>query len=303
MSDFPWCELGVVSNCWREQLRQGEPLDRLVEQALREGLRSIELRQGCLGDHEGSVASGKAGALWFPIAEKLAKLAANYPEARLNLALDVPFLGPSWRVDFPPLLEAGIAAASALSGERSTPHLRLVDLRTSPGDLNQWLAESRGDEIVAQIVRLAERMESLGGVLSIENSLQDWQPFHDLFQAARSALGAHRSCLKLCFDPCNLLFSNDRPNPGETSRELEAEAISMIHFKQRDQNGPTTRLGAGSVDWRSVMSALRAIGYRGPALFEIESSAEVWENLRHSRRWIECVASSVIRGIKPREPL
>ena len=45
-------QVGLVSNCWKTQLEQGQDLVELLDRAGERGLRAIELRQGCLGRFE-----------------------------------------------------------------------------------------------------------------------------------------------------------------------------------------------------------------------------------------------------------
>ena len=54
--------LGIVSNCWKIQLDRGQTLDVLIEQAVRQGLRAVELRQGCLGEYESALADDVSSA-------------------------------------------------------------------------------------------------------------------------------------------------------------------------------------------------------------------------------------------------
>ena len=70
---------GLVSNCWRAQLEQDYPLESLLEQAVENDYRVVELRQSCLGTFE--------DAQQMPSAERLARLPERFPEVRFNLAV------------------------------------------------------------------------------------------------------------------------------------------------------------------------------------------------------------------------
>ena len=68
----------------------------------------------------------------------------------------------------------------------------------------------------------------------------------------------------------------------------------MVHFKQRLQGRFLDSVCDGDIDWSEQLGALAQIGFCGPALFEIESSSNVWQRLEASRRYLQThVKSSV----------
>jgi len=71
--------------------------------------------------------------------------------------------------------------------------------------------------------------------------------------------------LKVVWDPANALVAGESPYP-EGYRKLPPSRIVHVHAKDCTLEGhtPTWReLGAGSVDWRGQVAALRADGYSG----------------------------------------
>lgn len=265
--------LGLVSNCWRTQLDSGTPLDDLIAEASRRGYRAIELRQGSLGDYE-------SGAPCLPDACALSELPNRFPGLRFNIAIDVPFLHP----EMTPgdcVFSAGKRAAQAVAGEWP-PHLRLVDLTTSAPELETTGPERAGETIV----RLAESLRAIGGILSVENSRQRWNSFRAAFDLAHRQLGADLSRLRLCYDPANLLFPDDAVDPTEVTASLVPDELSMVHFKQRKDGRSYPAVCDGDIDWPSQMAALKTMHYAGPGLFEIGPHRRIWEYLAGSVNYL-----------------
>lgn len=277
-------QLGLVSNCWQTQLARGESLDALIAEAARRGYRAVELRQGCLGTYE-------SGNQRLPHAVELGELTQRFPQLRLTIAIDLPFLdGRDYSDD--PLFAAGRQAAQAL-GSNSSPHLRLVDLTTTtieqtPESVN---------EVGSTLATLARKMSEVDGVLSFENARQPWASFWTVFQSARRQLGADGSRLKLCYDPVNLLLSGEAIDPVAIAASISPDEISMVHFKQRCNGRIAPAVCDGDIDWRAQLAALRKTGYCGPHLFEVASHKNLWEYLAGShnylrRRGLELVSAS-----------
>lgn len=266
---------GLVSNCWRVQLAQGEAIERLLEQAVAQGWQWVELRQGCLGACERPDDR-------FPLPAALGRVADSLPELRLGLALAWPAFGsPGPREK--ELFARGVESALALARGRS-PMLRLVDLANSGQDTAE--TAQHADRFAESWGRLAQPLAQAGGALAIENASQPWRLLVDAVRSTRRALGEHASAMRICFDACNLFKAADRPEPAESLRSLAVEELSMVHIKQTLRGQPLTAVGEGDVDWRAQGQALESLGYDGPALFEIESHREVWRNLAQSREFL-----------------
>ena len=43
----------------------------------------------------------------------------------------------------------------------------------------------------------------------------------------------------------------------------------------------------GELDWAAQLAELQAIGYDGPALFEVAPHERIWENLEESRAYLQ----------------
>ncbi len=263
---------GIVTNCFQRQLDDGGLLRDLIAEAAQRGFRAIELRQGSLGEYE--------SADRFPDAARLAELPERFPGVRFDYAMEFPFLKPALSVSdglHTPILSAGKWAANAVAGE-APPHLRLVDLTTKAADLRGIPATKSAQ----QLGRLVEAMTEIDGILSVENGPQPWESFRRVFDLLQEDSGADAHRLMLCFDPVNLLFCEDQPNPTDVTRSLPANAIAMVHFKQRRDGQPLTTVCDGELDWPSQAAALQQIGFSGPGLFEIAPSDSVWDALTES---------------------
>lgn len=258
--------LGLVSNCWKVQLDSGMPLDSLISESVRRGLKVIELRQGSLGDYE-------TEQVFVPRADRLSELARRFPDARFNVALSQPCLGGELRRE-DSLFLAGRSAASALvNGQR--PHLRLVDLQTPAGQCS----DSSVEAAARGLVELTEAMIEVEGVLSIEHARQPWPWFDSVMNAAWQRLGEQCCRLRLCFDPCNLLLTERIEDVANIVESVRPEDVSMIHVKQRKDGQVQSTLGDGDLDWPRLWETLRRRGHAGPVLFEIAPHVDVWANL------------------------
>lgn len=273
---------GIVSNCWKTQLDQGAALADLIERAEQIGYRAVELRQTALGEFE-------TGEDSLPLAEPLTVLPERFPGVRFNVAVCVPFLDAGMQTSHP-VFTAGKWATQAVAGE-SVPHLRLVDLMTS-GDA---FAKADLKAVSKSIVQLTRSLIEIDGFLSIEHSRQPWKPFREVFLSAREELGTDKDRLKLCYDPCNLLFPGDGVDPNEVTASLEAGELSMVHFKQWDDGNILERVQDGKIDWSEQVWILNQKQYAGAGLMEIAPGENIWENLEGS--W-EYLRESGMTGIE-----
>jgi len=265
--------LGIVSNCWRVQLDEREPMDSLIAVALRRDYRTIELRQGCLGRYERGIDR-------MPDADALAELPRRFPEATFNIALSFPYCSELTALD-DRLFVAGVDAAEAVAG-RHAVHLRLVDLTTTA----EQAAANVVADVSARLAALAESLARKGGVLSIENSRQPWHWTLSVLRAAKRILGTHSRHLRLCYDPCNLLMAPDVTNCGAATRSLAADELSSVHAKQQHAGQVLPKVADGDIDWAEQSRALAAMDYQGAILFEVAPDKAIWENLEVSRSYL-----------------
>jgi sugar phosphate isomerase/epimerase len=268
--------LGIVSNCWREQLDAGTSLDELIEEAVRRGCDHVELRQGCLGGYE---RAGEGG-LWPDVAA-LGPLAKRFPETGINLAMALPYLGGEVTPRTRLFLE-GMSAAVAL-GRGGEGHLRLVDPETPAASVTA----DREAGLAERLASLASACADAGARLSVENARQPWGTRRGILSRARQRLGPRAGALGLCYDPCNLLSASDRPDPQAETARLRAEEIALFHYKQSREGAPHPEVGAGDIDWAVQLQALRQIGYMGARLFEIPAGPDIWERLECSRDYLK----------------
>lgn len=266
-------KLGLVSNCWQNQLEAGVDLVDLVTGAAEIGFKCVELRQTCLGRFE-------HGEQCIPDADALRELPAAAPSIEFDVAINVPFLQPGL-AEKTDVFPAAADAAAAVAGTHR-PHLRLVDLTTT----SRQLVETDVAALSQSIAGLAERMIGVDGWLSVEHSLQSWLPFLDVFRAARQRLGDRSAHLRLCYDPVNLFFGDVDPDPGAVTRSLSADEISMVHFKQRRDQAVLSRVADGDVNWRDQAVAFEQIKYPGPGLFEVQSTEELGLEVKASVEYL-----------------
>ena len=278
--------LGLVSNCWTMQLDAGVRLNRLIEQAVAEGFRFVELRQGCLGDCEDPQTR-------LPHADALKKLAQGFPEITFDLAVELPVFSEFIDVSST-MVESLLLGALALSTNDRPAHLRIVDLvsRDVPAERSATDPPNTDfslEDVVNSLLNLEGQLPA--GIVSVEHSFQPWSGFRRVFEAADSRSGSSRDSINICYDPCNLWLANDGENSNEITGQLPVEWLSMVHLKQRVRGSISTRLEPGDVDWARQLGLLINAGYTGPFLFETAPSEDVWECLRESREYLASISS------------
>lgn len=281
--------LGLVSNCWKMQLDAGTSLNRLIEQAVAESFRFVELRQGCLGDCEDSETR-------LPHADSLQKLAQNFPEITFDLAVELPVFSEFIDVSSE-MVEALLLGALALSANQRPAHLRIVDLVSRDVPRKRLAADTANstfslEDVVDSLLNLKAQLPE--GIVSVEHSFQPWSRFRQVFEAAGSQRNSSRDSVKICYDPCNLWLTNDGENANEITEQLPVEWLSMVHLKQRVGGSISTRLEQGDVDWVRQLELLSRANYSGPFLFETAPSDDVWKRLHDSRDYL----ASIIRRLR-----
>ncbi len=273
--------VGLVSNCWKTQLEQGQDLVDLVGRAAERGLRAIELRQGCLGRFETSEQQR-------PLSGLLSELPRRFADLSFSVALSLPFLNPGWN-PADSLFAAGLESARAVAGS-SVPHLRLVDLETGDG-----LSEADERLTVDGLKRIADQARAADCLLSLEHARQPWEQFRRILIAGnRGRDPDHR--IGLCYDPCNLLLASDRPDPQHATRSLGSERVTMVHFKQSRAGRVLGDMGPGELDWGDLAESLAGLGDCGPGLFEIAPTADVWDALDRSVEYAVAVGLPLLIG-------
>ncbi|NQV28034.1 MAG: sugar phosphate isomerase/epimerase [Rhodopirellula sp.] len=273
--------LGLVSNCWKQQLDAGATLVSLIGQAVDDGFRFVELRQGCLGECEDAETR-------VPDADALASLARNFSQVTFDLAVELPVFSQPIDASSKPV-GAYLLAARSLSAGNRPAHLRIVDLvsREVPGRRSASCGESPDfsrEDTIQSLHKLNNELPS--GIVSVEHSFQPWSGFRKLFDVVRSGNDELSRALQICYDPCNLWLTTDGEHANDITEALPAEWLSMVHLKQRVGNEVLTTLKSGDVDWRRQLVSLSRAGYRGPFYFEIAPSDNVWQCLADSRRYL-----------------
>ena len=262
---------GAITNSWRNQLDNAE-LGDLIAEAQSRGAGHIELRQTCLGAAE----SGEGNA-WRPNLEALAGVVHRFPNLTFDLAVALPCV----TTDIDPqggLYQSQLEAARLVGG--GAPHLRTVDPGASdtPWESAEDVAEAAGR--IAPLVREAARQ---GVIFSMENSGQPLRSMALLVQEARAQLtDAEGQYLGLCPDPANQLRRHPDSHPLDELANLPTDYIKIVHFKQARDGVAIGSVDDGDLDCHAMRRILDGKAYAGPAVMEIPSADDVFDNLAAS---------------------
>jgi sugar phosphate isomerase/epimerase len=275
--------LGLVSNVFRRQLADGEPLESLIAKALHLGCDVIELRQGSLGTYESDAH--------LPYIDALARLASNFPDVRFIPAMEVAFLDLA-TAPADTAFRAGRALARAVAGDEP-PHLRLVDIATPASML-----EGADLSAIAGVLHLLTMaMAEVGGILSVENASQPWSRLSGVVDLARVGLGADGHRLKYCFDPCNMSWlAGDRTTAAEAMASLTPEQVGMVHFKQRIDGSIDPLVRPGGVIWADLITVMGRRRLFGQSLFEMAPHEDLWDNLARSSAYLRGMWAELVAG-------
>ena len=183
--------------------------------------------------------------------------------------------------------EAGLRVAQAVQ-TKYQPCLRIVDTETV---VNSKLYNPVTSGKV--IARLPQAVAEIGGVLTVEKSRQPQAFLSDAINKAREFLGLDQDKLRVCFDPCNFFFANDKSNPETALQNLSVEELGMIHFKQRYRGKLSNVLRHGDVNWMKQMEILIQKKYFMPWLFEMASHSSLWGNIETSIKYLDNLAKKI----------
>ncbi|MDP6452230.1 MAG: TIM barrel protein [SAR202 cluster bacterium] len=268
-------KIGAITNSWGVQIDGGN-LPDLVRDVRDRGSKHIELRQTFLGNCETG-----SGDDWRPVIGNMQSLVDGFPDLSFNLAMAVPCL--SGGVDpkgeqFQQSLEAAKVVG------RDAPHLRLVD--PTPQD-KVWESFSDIPEEALSVAGLAREAASQGITLSVENSGQSIGAITLLVEKCRQQLTEEEGkLLGVCPDPTNQIR---RQPDTDALADLEAMPLDMmkiVHFKQSIDDEAIPTVDDGDLDCARMAQILDAKGYTGPAIFEIPSHENAFENSpRASHTW------------------
>ena len=280
--------LGVVSNVWSKL-----PPSTLVERcraATEQGFEYVELRQRSLGECE---ETETANGLPWPRPDRLAELRAAVPGLRFNLAVEAPFLTTTVSPR-DPYLQRCAEAAFSVGGPDAV--LRLVDISPVTSVLDH---EETIEEFGRGVEELARHLARQGVRLALENSKQPLIALRAVIRRAAFGLPEGVPIPQVCWDPANQaaqkLLEED---PTETARTVGIEELFMVHFKQARDGELQPDVADGDLDWHAILSALHRRGYRGPALFELPPSPEIWHTLERSTAYIR----GLVERIKAEAP-
>jgi len=302
--------LGIITNCWRKVLDDGESFESLATAFCCEGFREIEIRDGEYL-RRSSIARVIDGiektafhygperwrgicecihrsAGWRPLAEDadraLLEAAAGLVEqtrgAVYSYAMAFPWLSPS---QDPAADERRIASALALAcmlNPRS-PRLRLVSLEAASAP------DSKA--AVSNLLRYLAEARKLGVLLTVENALHPAPVIHAL---------AVSGGVPLTYDEAN----NYRPDGAELSssavfrRNLRVEHLASVHLKQKNGKGVPSRLTDGYVDIRELLAWLAGIGYTGDLLLEFAPADDPLTGATESRAYLRRILDGDLRA-------
>ncbi|MFL2871002.1 MAG: sugar phosphate isomerase/epimerase family protein [Pirellulaceae bacterium] len=254
---------GVVTNCFKWYLDQGEGLASICQRCEQMGLRYIELRQFSLDCDPRELNDNDLQNHFLNVRESCESIEFDY-------AIDIPFLSGNLDSAAADINDA-VLIANAIAGN-DRPHIRIVDTTTTPQSAREHAADS-----VASLVSLANHLSGLGICLSIEHAKQNWQTFWEVFSNACQLCGD--GVLSLCFDPANFALAEELHLLPDVQATLPVDVISMFHVKQSDGPRITTSLEAGDIQWRDQFQYLSDKGYERALMFEMTTSSRIWAEL------------------------
>ena len=267
---------GAISNSWRNQLDDND-LGDLIAEAQARGARHVELRQTCLADAESGDGDG-----WRPNLEALAGVVVRFPNLTFDLAVALPCI----TTDIDPsggLYQSQLEAARLVG--RGQPHLRTVD----PGATDTpWETPADVADATARIVPLVREAARQGVIFSMENSGQPLRSMALLVQEARAQLTDDEGqYLGLCPDPANQLRRHPDSHPLDELASLPADYIKIVHFKQARDGVAIGSVDDGDLDCHAMRKILEGKAYDGPAVMEIPSADDVFDNLAASFAYLD----------------
>jgi sugar phosphate isomerase/epimerase len=274
-------KIGAITNSFGIQI-DGDNLPELVRDARDRGSKHIELRQTFLGDCETGAGDG-----WRPVIGKLRTLVDGFPDLSFNLAVALPCL--SGEVD-----PKGEIFQHSLEGARvvgrNSPHLRLVD--PAPQD-KMWESPDDIPTEALYVAALAREAAAQGITLSVENSGQSIGAITMLVEECRKELSEQEGkLLGVCPDPTNQIR---RQPDSDALADLEAMPLDMlkiVHFKQVRDGQPLLDVDDGDLDCARMVRILDSKGYTGPAIFEIPSDENIFENLSNSFAYLKRISTT-----------
>ena len=274
--------LGVVTNCWKTVLENGEPFEEVVVRFCRQGFDNIEIRDGdylrhaSIGGFVGRIermmmnydtltwremcdrihrAEGWRGLIRdgdSSLAEEVERFVARTAGARFSYAMSYPWLSRPLDLDEDTRrITTAIKLAYLINPRR--PRLRLVSL--------EQMETIDTEAAVLNLKRYRSLEPDFRMTLTVENARHPAPLFLELSRAGG---------VLLAYDEAN----NYRPDgtglntPEEFWRSVTVEDLASVHLKQKSYHGALTRLGDGFVDLHAVMDRLNAFGYSGDLLLE-----------------------------------
>jgi sugar phosphate isomerase/epimerase len=274
-------KIGAITNSWGVQIDGGN-LPALVRDARDRGSKHIELRQTFLGDCE----TGRGDA-WRPVIGNLQSLVDGFPDLSFNLAMALPCLsgGVDSKGD---LFQQALEAAKVVG--RDSPHLRLVD--PAPQD-KVWESPDDIPEEALSITDLAREAAAQGVTLSVENSGQSIGAVMMLVEKCREQLSDEEGkLLGICPDPTNQIRRQPDTDALEALDAVPLDMLKIVHFKQSRDGQAIPTVDDGDLDCARMVQILDSKGYTGPAIFEIPSHEDVFENLSSSFAYLERVSAT-----------
>ncbi|HEU4754869.1 MAG TPA: TIM barrel protein [Armatimonadota bacterium] len=269
--------LGTVSNGWTDLLASSS-LEAQCQRVLELDFEYVELRQRAMGACEEPVAGDDRP---WPLPERLAELTEALPELGFNLAVEAPYLTAPLPPD-DPYLQRCIDAAAALGGV--PPVLRLVDLSPVSCLLEHEDAIAELGYGIAQLAAAAWRR---GVRLALENSKQPVSSLLAVVERAAAQLPEDVPAPQLCWDAHNQISQTLLvEDPVRVAGALPLASLFEFHFKQSRAGRLLGDVEDGEIDWRAILSVLRARGYHGPALFELPPGPDIWQRLERSAAYI-----------------
>lgn len=273
---------GVVSNCWKTALDNGELFEDLVTRFCRAGLNEIEvrdddyLRRSSLGGFIESIehmAAGYEPAEWREFcdgihghgswsglirdkdsacADLIARFTEQTKDAVFSYAMAYPWLSkPADKEADNRRIITAVKLAYLLNP--ALPRLRLVS--------REEIETIDSETAVGNLKRYQTLAPDCPSALNVENAFHPAPVFLEL---------ARVGGLPLAYDEANnyRLDGSALNTPDEFWLAVKVEDLASVHLKQKNEQGALGRLGDGFVDLHGVMKRLKSLGYTGDLLFE-----------------------------------
>lgn len=289
-------KLGIVTNIWTEELKNGARFDDLMVEFGVNGFMDMEVREGPY------LRESEFGA----VIQQLESAIPAYTDAEWKLLCDAVWAEKPYETKHPALLgEVAIFArkASALTLSYAMSHPWLSTATDSEADNQQIVmakklayllcprrarlrlvdldTEGEPDETaaIANLKRYAALLPDYAMIFAVENARQT---------ATLTLKLAVAGGAKLTYDETNTYRADGTTlnPPAEFWSNVKMENLTSVHFKQKTAEGVRAEVCDGYVDFRAIAQRLRTQNYTGDLLLENTPTAHSLQDALRSREYL-----------------